>query len=83
MRLGLRHSVQIETCLNLVHSALQPLGICAVDPGIAIESRRPVRAAGLGLLGRFGSALRQRRRAPSSGGGATVQRFHISDGSLP
>ena len=39
MSLGLRHSMQIESCLDCVQTALQPLGVGAVDPGEAIERR--------------------------------------------
>src|SRR5215469_18526056 len=39
MRLGLRHAVQVETRLDPVEAALQPLGVGAVDPGEAIKSR--------------------------------------------
>lgn len=37
MRLGLRHSMQVENRLNFVLTALEPLGIGAVDPGQAVE----------------------------------------------
>jgi hypothetical protein len=82
MRLGLSHSVQIETCLDLVQTTLQTLSICPVDPGVAIQGREQMWAVGLGLLSPLGSGLRHRRR-PCSGHGAAVQRFYISDGSLP
>jgi len=39
MRLGLRHPVQIQSCLDLAKTALEPLGIGAIDPGEAIERR--------------------------------------------
>jgi hypothetical protein len=34
---GLRHPVQIKACFDLVQTALQPLGICAIDACKAIE----------------------------------------------
>ena len=37
MSLGLRHSVQVETCLDLVQTTFQSLRICPVDPGEAIK----------------------------------------------
>jgi len=37
---GLRHPVQIKACFDLVQTAFQPLGICAIDAGKAIERRR-------------------------------------------
>jgi len=40
MRLGLGHTVKIEACLDLVHTALQPFGVGAVDPGKTIERRQ-------------------------------------------
>ena len=44
MRLGLGHSMKIETRLDRVQTALQPLGIGAIDPGKSIE--RSAAAAG-------------------------------------
>ena len=67
MSLGLGHSVQIETCLDLVQAALQPLGICAVDPGKAIKSRRPVARQAWGVPRPGRSALRQRAALAGSG----------------
>jgi len=40
MRLGLGHSVKIEAGLDTVHTALQPFGVGAVDPGKTIERRQ-------------------------------------------
>jgi hypothetical protein len=37
MRLGLSHSMKIETCLDPVQTALQPFGVGAVDAGKTIE----------------------------------------------
>jgi hypothetical protein len=39
MRLGLRHPVQIQSCLDLVKTAFEPLGVGAIDPDEAIERR--------------------------------------------
>ena len=51
MRLGLRHSVQIETCLDLVQTTLQPLSICPIDAGETIKSQRRIGGAGMLFLG--------------------------------
>ena len=50
MCLGLGQSVQIEACIDLVQTTLQPLGICAVDPGKTVERRGSVRQTRMVLL---------------------------------
>jgi hypothetical protein len=50
MCLGLGHSVQIEACFDFVQTTLQPLGICAVDPGKTVERRGSVRQTRMVLL---------------------------------
>ena len=51
MRLGLSHSVKIETCLDPVQTALQPLGVGPVDAGKTIEwGQRHLRRCSAALL---------------------------------
>ena len=50
MRHGLRHPVQIQSCLDLAKTALEPLGIGAIDPGEAIERCSWRRRDGVRLL---------------------------------
>lgn len=83
MGLGLRHSMQIESCLDFVQTALQPLGVGAVDPGEAIEARwRPcqglarVRSSGRSRI-RCRCPLRRKRQP------AATQRLYISNRFLP
>ena len=47
MSLRLSHSMEIETCLDFVQATLQPLSICAVDAGKAVEGRRRMRGDSL------------------------------------
>jgi hypothetical protein len=83
MRLGLGQSVQIEACFDLVQTALQPLGICAVDPGKTVECRGGVPRTRMVSLssGRFGLRHlgwhRQHRRV------ATAQGPRIANDFLP
>ena len=49
MRLGLRHPVQIQSCLDLAKTALEPLSVGAIDPGEAIERRSWRRRDDVGL----------------------------------
>ena len=83
MCLGLGHSVQIETCFDLVQPTLQPLGICAVDPGKTVERRREVRQTRRVLLSWSRTGLRdlcwyrQHRRV------ATAQRSRVANDFLP
>ena len=51
MSLGLRHAVQIETCLDLVQTTLQPLSICPIDAGETIKSQWRIGGAGVLFLG--------------------------------
>jgi hypothetical protein len=81
--LGLGHSVQIEACFDLVQTALQPLGICPVDPGKTVQRCGGLRQTRTVLLSWGRSGLRdlcwyrQHRRV------ATAQGPRVANDFLP
>jgi len=83
MRLDLRHPVQIQSSLDLAKTALEPLGIGAVDPGEAIQRRNWRRRDGVGFLELNRAWIRCRNSLGRTWQPAGPQWLHISNRFLP
>jgi hypothetical protein len=83
MRLGLRHSMQIESCLDFVQTALQPLGVGAVDSREAIERRCRPQWAGSGVLNSGRAGIGRRSRLWRNGRLTSAQWLYIANRFMP
>ena len=78
---GLGQSVQVEACIDFVQTTLQPLGICAVDPGKTVKRRGGVRQTRMVVLSWGRSGLRdlcwyrQHRRVATAEGPRVANDF--------
>lgn len=83
VRLGLCHSVQVESRLDFVQTALEPLSIGAVYPGEAIKWRERWRQASARFLDPSWTGIRSYRDPWGCWRLTSTQRLHVANRFLP